>query len=154
MFAGYFKHATQSIIMASTALAASNTGTFITNNGYFVVERINPVVLGVASIITNTEVSFKFQRSNKYLSDNPMPLSCFFSNSGLYYNSLMGLNGKPLFILPPNEQIIATLTRPTAISGELNFSVSFEFEGYYVSQDNFRIDNSGLNKALVYALID
>jgi hypothetical protein len=154
MFAGYFKHASQKITMAGTALAATNSDTIQFLDSYFVVERINPVVYYTSNIISNAAVTFKFQRSNKYLSDNEMPLACFFIQSSTDCTSLENIGGKPLMILPPKEQVIIELTRPSAIGGQVNLSISFEFEGYYVSQDNFRIDNSGLNKALIYALID
>jgi hypothetical protein len=153
MFAGYFKHASQKMALSSTVTSKKDTIVF--NSGYFVVERINPVVSKSSNTyISNAEVSFRFLKVNKYLSDNKMPLKLFFGQKSYFWIPLEGLAGKPMFILPPNEQVEIELSYPSLISGEVDIEVSFEVEGYYVTADNFRIDGSGLNKALVYALID
>jgi len=148
MFTGAFKHTTETIAFSSPAL--SDSATFITDNAFFVLERITGYV---GTSVGNGEVSIRFVKSNRYLSDNPVPYNSLIGNVYLGAGSGMSnTNGKPLIVLPPSEQVVVTVSVPAFISGQTDFSGTLEFEGYYVNERNVRVTT--LNSALVVALID
>ena len=146
MINGSYKETTGSMTMLANKDNSANPGIIITQNAYFVVERIT----GSDGQYTNIMVNFQITTGQKTLGNTPsssfnIPYSNLGNGSGL-----SNPDGRPVLIISPksNIQVICT----NGYSGQE--SVTIELEGYYINENGLRLmDGQGVDTTILNKLL-
>lgn len=145
MITGAYVENTSGLAVLAAATNALSPDTIITQASYFCIERILMLLdndNGQAA--QNCTVTINFVSSNCTLANGTIPVSIF-TGAGLYNK-----NGKPLLIIPPNENINIIYTNATATTQTFHI----EFSGYYVDDAGLRASGGqALNKVLINTIL-
>lgn len=153
MITGAFKESTglMTVVSATSPAVTDNSaspGIIITQNAYFIVERIT----GINSNAASGSVALTITPGNLRYGNTPNGTAFNFP-LGLFTNGGKGLsvrNGKPIMIINPNSKINIVIynTQPVAITTYI------ELEGYYTNETAVRIlDGQAINSREVLTLL-
>ena len=145
MITGSYTYSTGLFTVAQNSDNSLTPASIITDNAYFVCERIKAGRKGI-NVMFSIPIALKilFLSSIREYSNNAISISTFTGNG--FTNE----NGKPLFIIPPNENINIIAYNLDGNPHEL----FFELEGYFADADGLRnAGNQAFTKTLVNTIL-